>query len=83
MDISKHSAPPPLADDLMDGANEIAEFLYGRPVTPEKKRRVYYIAERRTLPIFTIGSILHARKSTLRAEIAKREARTTRAPSAA
>jgi hypothetical protein len=62
-----------LAHDLLDGAGEIAEFLYGDTSRP-KIRRVYYLAERKLLPIFQLGSILHARKSTLLAAIAEREA---------
>jgi hypothetical protein len=48
-----------LKDDLLNGADEIAAFT-GFPV-----RRVYYLAERRALPIFWIGTRLAARKTEL------------------
>jgi hypothetical protein len=75
--LLKGAAEIPFADDLLNGAAEIAEFFYGRPVTREKKRKVYYRAERKEFPIFHIGNQLCARKSTLRADIAKREAQLT------
>lgn len=59
-----------LADDLLEGATAISLFLWG---DESKRRRVYHCADAGQLPIFRIGEILHARKSTLRAFIAERE----------
>jgi hypothetical protein len=63
-----------LADDVLDGAEAIAEFLFGDRT---KRRRVYDLVERRELPVFRLGSNIHARKSTLLAHIAEQEAAST------
>jgi hypothetical protein len=50
------------ADDLLRGADEIAEFLFGDRA---KRRKVYHLATLR-LPVFRLGgSMLCARKSVL------------------
>ena len=49
----------PLHDDLLTGAQAIAEFT-GLPL-----RRVYYLSETGALPVFRLGQILQARKSEL------------------
>jgi hypothetical protein len=59
-----------IADDLIEGAAAIAVFLWG---DASKKRRVYHCADTGQLPIFRIGEILHARRSTLREFIERRE----------
>ena len=57
-----------LADDLLDGVEEISRFT-GLP-----PRRVYYLAERGLLPLFKIGDRKwQGRKSTLRQHIANLE----------
>ena len=48
--------------DLLIGADEIAEFLFG---DRKQRRRVYYLAARSNLPIFRLKSQLCARKSIL------------------
>ncbi len=48
-----------LADDLLEGADEIAAFMGWN------RRRVFYAAERKLIPIFRIGNRLSARKSKL------------------
>ncbi len=48
-----------LADDLLEGADAIATFMGWN------RRRVYYAAERKLIPIFRMGDHLSARKSTL------------------
>ena len=50
---------PSLADDLLTGASAIAAYL-GWP-----ERRVYYIAEKKFLPIGRVGSLLVARRTEL------------------
>jgi hypothetical protein len=59
-----------LADELLDGAQEIAEYMYGDD--PAAVRRVYHL--RNKLPIFTIdgSTLLHALKSQLRAHMEAR-----------
>ena len=52
-----------LADDLLDGADEIAAFMGWN------KRRVFYAVERKLIPIFRVGNRLSARKSTLRRHV--------------
>jgi hypothetical protein len=70
-----------IAGDVLEGADQIAEFLFGDDPDPLAKRhrlrRVYRLtsevgpADR--LPVFKIGGLLFARKSTLLAWIAERE----------
>jgi excisionase family DNA binding protein len=56
-----------LADDLLDGADEIARF------TGWSKRRVFYLLERKQIPAFKVGNKWCARGSTLTEYIAKLE----------
>src|SRR5271165_4062442 len=64
----------PLADDLLRGAAEIAEFVFGDPA---ERRRVYHLAtevkEECRLPVFRLGNILCARRSTLLRWVARQE----------
>lgn len=64
--------PNELADDILEGAEAIAEFLFG---SREHKRKVYYLSETSKLPIFRLGSVLCARKSVLLDFIAGQESR--------
>lgn len=59
-----------LADDLLRGTREIAAFL-GLP-----NRVVSYHIECDRLPVFRLGALICARKSTLLAWIAEQEAAT-------
>ena len=61
-----------LADDLLRGADEIAEYLYG---DGSQRRKVYHRAETSRLPIFRLGSVLCARRSILIQWIAEQERR--------
>ena len=56
-----------LADDLLTGVRAIAAWR-GEP-----ERRVYHLLERRQIPAFKLGGIWCARKSTLLADIERRE----------
>ena len=58
-----------LADDILEGADRIALFLFG----PKQRRRVYWLAEKQSLPVFRLGQSLCARKSTLRQFIERQE----------
>jgi hypothetical protein len=53
-------ANPRLADDLLNGAIEIAEFLGTKP------REVYHLARTRRLPIGRLGRKLIASRNQLR-----------------
>jgi hypothetical protein len=61
-----------LAADLLEGADAIAEFLFG---SKELRRKIYYLAECSRLPVFRLGSVLCARKSVLLNFIAVQENR--------
>lgn len=68
------SDQPDLSDDLLVGANAIAEFMFG---DSRKRRQVYHLAHSGQLPIFKLGAILCARKSRLLETIKKREERAS------
>ena len=78
--MQDHYNPQPgqneLANDLLRGADEIAEFLFG---DSGKRRKVYHLAETSRLPTFKIGSLLHARKSVLLQFIEDQERRSRKA----
>src|ERR1700693_23517 len=60
------------ADDLLQGADQIAKFLFG---DSSLRRKVYYLAETSRLPVFRLGSRLCARRSVLMAWVASQEKR--------
>jgi hypothetical protein len=64
--------PSELANDILEGADAIAEFLFG---SREHRRKVYYLAECSKLPIFRLGSVLCARRSVLLGFISGQERR--------
>ena len=61
----------PFADDLLKGAGQIAAFLFG---DAKQRRRIYWLAQNRSLPVFKIGGRIHARRSTLQRWIREKEA---------
>jgi hypothetical protein len=69
------AAAPGLGDDLLRGAEAIAEFLFG---DRRERRKVYYLMgeARLQLPHFRLGTIICARKSTLVRWIEMHEARS-------
>jgi hypothetical protein len=78
---SKTGAIPPnggalpsanLADDILLGANQIAEFLFG---DRGARRKVYHLVENSHLPYFRFGFVLCARKSVLMTWIEEQERR--------
>jgi len=74
-DRTKNSGRPgdeSLADDLLIGADVIAEFIYG---DRSQRRKIYYLRKASRIPIFTFRSQLCARKSTLKAWIEEQEKR--------
>jgi len=60
----------PLAEELLEGAGAIAIFLFG---DFEARRKVYYLAEQQSLPVFRLGKRICARKSTLQGWISEQE----------
>jgi hypothetical protein len=63
---------PPLSNDILRGADEIAEFIFGDRAS---RRKVYYLCECTRLPVFRLGSVLCARKSVLLKWISGQESR--------
>ena len=59
-----------LGDDLLIGAEKIAEYVFG---DAKYRRRVYHMAGIGQLPTFKLGAVLCARRSTLLKHIAHRE----------
>jgi hypothetical protein len=68
----QNSTATDLADDLLRGADEIAEFIFG---ARGSRRKVYYLAETSHLPVFRLGAVLCARRSVLLRWIAGQESR--------
>jgi hypothetical protein len=66
-----------LANDLLRGAAEIAEFVYG---SRKFRRRIYHLATTNNrFPCFKLGSLLCCRKSVLLKLIEDEEGRHTHA----
>jgi len=63
---------PELADDLLRGADEIAEFIFGNRGS---RRKIYYLAECTRLPVFRLGSMLCARRSVIESWISGQESK--------
>lgn len=59
-----------IADDLLEGADAIAAFLFG---DSGDKRKVYHLVQSGALPSFRMGNTVCARKSTLLAWIKRQE----------
>jgi hypothetical protein len=55
---------PLLCDDILNGADAIAKFVFG---DSKHRRKVYYLTgdAKKGIPYFKIGSLICARKSTL------------------
>ncbi len=61
-----------LAADILRGADELAQFLFG---SRDQRRKVYHLAATSNLPVFKLGSMICARKSVLLKWIAEQEGR--------
>lgn len=59
-----------LANDILRGAPAIAEELFG---SAEDRWKVYNLVKHNRLPIFRMGSVVCARRSSLRDWIAEQE----------
>jgi len=62
---------PELSKDLLRGAEEIGEYLYG----PNRRRKIYHLVATSNLPVFKLGSMICARKSVLLKWIEDQEGR--------
>jgi hypothetical protein len=56
--------------DMLRGADEIADFLFG---SASQRRKVYHLAATSNLPVFKLGSMICARRSVLIKWIADQE----------
>lgn len=65
-----------LASDLLRGADAIAEFVFG---SVEKRRIVYHLADTGQIPVFRMGVVICARKSTLMEWVSTQERKATEA----
>ena len=61
--------------DILEGGSAIATYIYG---DPEKRRKVYHAVANAGLPVFRIGGVICARRSTLVRWIAEQENRACR-----
>jgi hypothetical protein len=60
------------AADLLRGAEEIAFYLYG---DRNHRRKIYHLVATSRLPVFKLGSMICARRSTLRQWVENQEER--------
>jgi hypothetical protein len=57
-----HPVDPGVGPDLLRGADQIATFLFG---DSRERRKIYHLAEHAGLPIFRLGAVVCARRSTI------------------
>jgi hypothetical protein len=62
-----------LAADILRGADDVAQFLFG---SRDQRRKVYHLSATSNLPVFKLGSMICARKSVLVKWIAEQEGRS-------
>ena len=74
--IDKTKMADTISEDLLEGAAQIAKFIFGSD-SARSRRRVYHLAaadRNDRLPVFRMGNQIFARKSTLLRSITEREA---------
>lgn len=64
---NRNSARP---QDILKGAAAISNYLFG---TAKRRREIYYLSERSCLPVFKLGAMICARRSTLETWIKDQE----------
>jgi len=69
-ETTSRKADASFAEDFLQGAEEIAFFLYG---DRKQRRRIYHLAERKQIPVFKMGNQLCGRRNTFLARIAEQE----------
>ena len=79
LDAKPHDEPVPdsLADDLLEGATEIAEFIFG-PGTHAGRAHTALAGKCNPLPHFQIGGRLYTRKSVIVRWIGDQEMRKSK-----
>jgi hypothetical protein len=70
--IGERASSTSIAEDLLEGAQEIADFLFGQGTD---RRRVYYLLDR-GLPHFKLGTRIFARRSSIMTWVARQEAQS-------
>jgi len=68
--MSEHD--PSFAQDLLRGAEEIAQYLFNDRTA---RRKIYHLVATSRLPHFKLGSMICTRKSTLEKWIDEQESR--------
>jgi hypothetical protein len=74
---TEHECDGEFSKDLLRGAEEIAQFLYGDRA---QRRKVYHLVATSNIPVFKLGSTICARKSILVQWIRSQEDRRARLP---
>lgn len=75
-----HQHVQSIGNDVLLGADGVAEFLYG---SADMRRKVYNLVQQRKLPHFRLGASICARKSVLLEWISRQEEDETGSPSSA
>jgi hypothetical protein len=70
--MTQSDGEAPLANDILRGAEQIAAFLFG---DRNQRRRIYWLVQNQSLPVFRIGRTICARQSTLSEWISMQEGR--------
>jgi hypothetical protein len=70
--VAENHSDLALSRDLMRGADEIAEFLYGDRA---RRRKIYHLWATSNFPAFRLGGLICARKSVLIKWIEEQESR--------
>ena len=71
-DLQTNTQDADIASDLVKGVDAIAEYIN------EPRRRVYYLAEKKMIPVFKLGGIWYLRRSTFRRHLEQLEAAAMR-----
>ena len=62
--MNEDIATPALSDDLIEGAEGLAEFIFGSR-SPKYRRKIYHLTEQGELPSFRLGAKIYGRKSVI------------------
>jgi hypothetical protein len=73
---TEHHSVGSLSDDLIEGADALAEFIFG---SRKDRRKVYHLAEKGELPLFRLGAKICGRKSAILQWISEQERRASAA----
>lgn len=70
--MSDNGNDPEFAQDLLRGAGEIAEFVFG---DRKLRRKVYHLAATSNFPVFKLGSMICTTRSAVLKWVADQQAR--------